>query len=92
MKNLGIEGGDEVFGGMSSEAAATWSKNLTTIAQGGVDTEEMHTSLMGILEGRSTEEIDSIMAQINAVDMSSIDSWESLKNTFEDLGIQIAED
>ena len=88
MNNIGIAGDDEsLFGKMSAEAAEAWSKNLMTLNMSGGDVTGLQNSLSTLLNGKTEEQVNAIIGQINAMDMTDIDAWQELENFFETMNI-----
>jgi hypothetical protein len=57
---------------------------------GGGDISGLQTELQGLLSGLTEEQVNAVMGQINAIDMTDIDAWQDLKYVFDELNIPIA--
>jgi hypothetical protein len=74
---------------MSAESAKAWSETLESVDIGGGDAQELNARLQEMLAGQSEENIEAIMSQIGSMDITSIDAWEDLRYTFDELKIAI---
>jgi hypothetical protein len=93
-KKLGFntdENGKSVVSGMSKEAANTWVNLLKDVMPGGTEegADAVNEALSAFLQGRSQEEVDSIMSQIGAIDKTDTAAWDELAYTLENMGIVV---
>jgi hypothetical protein len=63
-------------GNLSAKMAENWTKHLEKLSLGEVDTTSLNKALNGMLEGLSVEQTELLMAQLNNVDFSNIESWD----------------
>jgi hypothetical protein len=72
---------------MSAEAANTWINLLHDVLPGGGDASAADAALSALLDGKSQEEVNSIMQQIGAIDKTDSTAWENLAYTLEEMGL-----
>lgn len=85
-KGLGLEG--TMSKKLDSKAAQQWYQGLEKTALAGGNVKELDTALNTLLGQMTDEDATAAMAQINAVDKMSIDSWENLAEVFDELDLE----